>query len=310
MTRQRNIGTDAIKGELLHFTVRGQDYWGTGVVRTKHEGGDITITGKVLGAKTGDTVQCEGFWSDSERYGKQFKVTNCEVVLPSDASGVVAWLASHLPQVSRRRAEQLVELHGIEGVWRVLDGGDVAALCELDGITRPRAAEILDAYRANRGERDRVVRLKSYGLTDAQLARVLDKWGDEAEQMLQRDPYALMDAVDGFGWKRADQVAQRMGLALDAPPRLAAALMHAMREAAAAGHCYVASGKLVALVASKLLSGNATDAQVYEQLTSLVKAERLVPHGVNVYLPRLAEAESVMAEMFAARAGEKASHAA
>lgn len=290
-----------LRGELICFRVRGQDFWGVGTVRTLHDGGDVTVVGKVLGAREGDTLELDGDFSTHDRYGVQFRVRSCEVVLPSDVSGVVGWLASKLPQISRRRAEQLVERHGVQGVWALLDRGDADALCQLDGITPDRAREILDAYGEHQSDRDRIVLFKSWGLTDNQVARVLAEWGDDAEQLMAENPYALIECVPGFGWKRADAVAQRMGVALDSPPRLAAGLMHAMNESLGAGHCYVAQGKLVALVSTKVCAVQDED-KVRRVLEDLLERQRLVRIGPNIYVPKLARAECRLAAVFAARA--------
>lgn len=290
-----------LRGELMSFRVRGQDFWGIGTVRTLQDGGEVTIVGKVLGAREGDTVEFEGELVTHERYGRQFKVRACTVVLPSDACGVVGWLASKLPQISRRRAEQLVERFGVEGLWARLDDGDEDALCEIDGITLPRAREIIDAYVEHHADRDRFVRLKSWGLTDGQIARVLAEWGDEAEARISADPYQLIECVPGFGWKRADAVAQRMGVALDDPSRLAAGVLHAMTESTMAGHCYVAGGKLVALVSEKVCAVQ-DEGKVRRVLEALVERGRLVRLGANIYVPKLARAECRLAKVFAERA--------
>lgn len=303
--RRRTATCDQIRGELVSFTVKGSDFWGVGTVRTAHDGGDVAITGKLLGVHCGDTVALEGVWAES-KWGKQFRVTACQVMLPADASGVVGWLATTFPQVSRRRAEVLVERHGVEGVWAVLDAGDVRALCEVDGITPDRARAIVEVYRARKGERDRMVRFKGWGLTDSQIARLVQEWGDEAEARLTGNPYDLMEAVSGFGWKRADEVAQRMGTPHDSPARIAAGILHFVGEATAAGHCFVTSGKIAAVVARKVCG--VPESAVRRELERLVEAGRLARDtgggggGANVYLPRIAAAESGLAKAICSRA--------
>lgn len=291
---------DLLRGELLSFTVRGNDFWGVGTLRTQHDGGDVTIVGKVLGAHPGDTLELDGEWSSHPKFGRQFKLRRADVVLPSDTSGVVGWLSAKLPQISRRRAEVLVQAHGVEELWRLLERADVEALCVVDGINAERAEEIITAYRAHRLDRDRIVRLKQWGLTDNQIARVIAEWGDEAERRLEDNPYDLIACVPGFGWQRADQVARRMGVPLDAPARLRAGLMHAMTEAAGGGHVYVPQGKLTALVATKVCG--VEEVLVRASLVTLLADEGLVRLDQNVYLPKLARAEERLAQVFAARA--------
>lgn len=44
-------------------------------------------------------------------------------------------------------------------------------------------------------------------------------------------PYLLVEEVQGIGFKMADQLAERLGIASDAPERLRAALIHCLLEA-------------------------------------------------------------------------------
>jgi exodeoxyribonuclease V alpha subunit len=213
---------------------------------------------------------------------------------------VVGWLAAKLPQISSRRAEALVQAHGVEGLWALLDAGDAAPLCQTEGITPKRAQAIVDAYREHKGDRDRMVRMKGAGLTDAQAARVIEAWGDDAERRLFDNPYELIQFVDGFGWSRADEVAKKMGVPPDSPPRIAAGIMHAMREASSAGHCYCAQGKLVGIVAGKVCCISDEKA-VLVSLDHLVEKGRLVRYGSRIYLPDIAASEEQLARSFAAR---------
>lgn len=301
--QRQNAAHETLKGELVAFSVRTADLWGTGTVRTTANGGDVTITGKILGARLGDTVEMTGVWSEHPKYGRQFKVYECAVAVPQDASGVIGWLTT-LPEIGRRRAELLVQAHGVEGTWRVLDARDAEALTAIDGINDARAAEIFDAYHARKADRDRVVRLKSWGLTDNQIARVIQTWGDDAEAELESNPYRLSEAVDGFGWERADAVARRMGVANDSPARIAAGVMHAMSEAVFAGHCYVPAGALARLVASEKVCGTGDEAAVRKAIDGLVERGRLVRHGTGIYLPSVAEAEADLAIEFSRRSGK------
>jgi exodeoxyribonuclease V alpha subunit len=291
----------SVRGELLSFRVAGSDGWGFGAVRTLHDGGNLSIVGKLVGAHAGETVELDGDYVTHPRYGKQLKVKSCRVVLPQNHTGVVGWLSAKLPQISKRRAEALVERFGVDELWKILDSGDPSPLCEIDGITPMRATEILDAYVGHKADRDRIVRFKQWGLTDNQIAKVIDAWQDKAEERIVENPYKLIEFVKGFGWERADAVALRMGVRRDDVARLCAALSHAMELATQAGHCFIASGKLVALVSNKIAAIQ-DESAVREALDLMVRTHKLARIEQNIYLPRIAQAEAQLAKTFAKRA--------
>jgi exodeoxyribonuclease V alpha subunit len=283
----------------MRETIRGQvesirvvrDGWGFLVV---HHGSALeraTVTGHPLGIEVGDTIEVEGTWTRHPRFGPQLKAFEIRVVAPSDALGVIEWMRSRLPNIGRKLATTIVERFGVEGTWEVLEHAP-ERLVELSGITAERAQAIAIAYRLHLGERDRMVSLKKWGLSDRQIARVLEQWGERALDELRRDPYQLAEHVDGFGFVRADDVALRMGLPRDHESRVRAWICHALDEAAHAGHVYVPGAKLVAMGARAL---GVPEVLVRAQAYALIDAGKAVRREGAVYRPALAQAEEGVA---------------
>ncbi|MEM1417184.1 MAG: helix-hairpin-helix domain-containing protein, partial [Myxococcota bacterium] len=227
------------------------ELWGIGTLQPPR-GPTITVTGNWPGIDEGATVVATGAWSNHPRYGRQLKAERIERVLPSDTQGVVRWLVSRLPDVGPGRATALVERFGVNGLWELLDEGRATELAQVPGITPARAEAIVAAYAEHRDERDRMVRLRGWGLTDGQIGALETAWGERLEERLRENPYSVIEHVRGFGFKRADVLARKMGLRAHHPARIAAGLLHVMGEARAAGHTYVPAGKLMSMGARLL----------------------------------------------------------
>lgn len=281
---------ESVRGELMTFTVHGSNFWGVGKLRTT-DGDTLLFTANLPNPSIGATLKFTGSYVEHARYGRQFKVHQTDIVSPTDDAGVIAWLADKLPQISRNRALDLVTRHGAEGVWRLLETGDVEQLMKTPGITHERANEILIAYAQHESDRARQVRFREWGLTDKGIARVTERWGADAEARLLEDPYLLITEVDGFGWERADAIALRMGYGRETTPRLRAGIEHALREAKTMGHVFVPEDKLVQVVAKKVCN---VDAHLVAR--ALAGADRVLIEGGRVYLPPLAHAEALLAE--------------
>ena len=286
----RNL--DILQGEVLDRRVLGQDGWGKAEVRWGANGVLTTVVGCLHGVHIGDTITAHGCWSDHPKFGRQWKAKRIDVVLPQNASGTVAWLAARLPQLGRTRAFHLVERFGA-GVFDVIEN-EPDRLLEVSGITPDRRDAIVEAYERHRADRDRDVTFKSWGLSDSQISRVLAKWGDDAAKVLREDPYRLCDEVHGFGFQRADALAQRMGLAADAPARLRAGVLHTLRTAASAGHLFLWSGALIRIAATKML--NVEPELAAAQLRPMARERRIKIEGGRIAIPELAEAERQVAD--------------
>jgi len=274
----------SIIGELVAHRVVGQDFWSIATVRSS-ELGNVTVVGKLLGAELGDTLEIEGAWTTHPKFGSQFKVASCRVVVPQSDNGVISWLSMRLPNIGAGRARAMLDhFGGAEALWRVVESSP-ERLAEVKGITAERADEIVNAYVRFRGERDRMIRFRRWGLTENQIARMLKVWGDEAEEKLRANPYELAKHVDGFGFLRADAIAQRMGVPRDAVPRIECGLHHTMEQASGHGHVFVATGKLVNICATKVLRLNAD--VVALELSRMKKRGDFVQHGARTFTRHL-----------------------
>lgn len=284
---------NTIVGELIDHRIVGDDFFSIATIRTK-QNGNVATVGKLLGVAIGDTIQLEGFWDNHKRYGLQFKVRECMLCVPRSDMGVIAWMAGRLKHVGKQRAEDMLNhFGGAVNLWKVIEETP-DRLTEVKGITPKRAIDIVDAYVRFHYERDRMIQFKRWGLTDFQVAKILAKWGDESETRLKSNPYDLVEFVDGFGFIKADTIAQRMGVPFDAVPRIHCGLLHTMTQAAGHGHCFVASGKLVAIAANKVLRIDGD--LVARELKVMRKKGQLVQHGKRTFLRRLNVFEQICAD--------------
>jgi exodeoxyribonuclease V alpha subunit len=273
---------DTLRGELLAFRTNTPDGWGVGTVQAADA--VHRVTGKLLGVRVGDAVALAGHWKDT-RYGRQFAVRTCVSTVPQTTAGVVAWMASVMPDVGERRALAMVSRFGVAGLWAVIESNP-RALCVLDGITPERADAIAAAYTTHRADRDSLIVLRGWGLTDGQVARCLERWDDPGAVVtaVRANPYVLIEHVVGFGFVRADDVALRAGIPTDSPLRIAAALHHLVGEEVQRGHCYVPQGRL-RVMAEKLLG--VPETLVRPAMHREYVAGRMVVRGQRVYPPRL-----------------------
>ena len=304
------------RGELVSFAQRTADGWGTGLVLVRGKkaapsdfmgsrdkdpfafdddasNDDIPITGKLLGARVGDEVEIEGVWVDHAKYGRQFKLYSITSVRPDGPDGAVRWMASRFPEVGESRALELVQKFG-EQLWDIIEK-EPMRLTEVNGITEKRALAISAAYKEVAGERDHMIKLRGWGLTDGQVNRCVERWKnlDAVVAELQRNPYLLSQEVFGFGFIKADAVARAMGIRKDAPERIAAGVEHVVGEAGQNGHCYLWGGALQNMSAELL---GVSPSLIGPQIIAAAKADRLVRRGARVYPKRLDVAEEAVAD--------------
>lgn len=294
--------TVTLTGTLDRWQQHGDTGWGRGTLTTDAE--RLTVVGVIRGARPGDCVEAKGTRETHPKYGDQFRVVEATVRIPDSVDGAVAWIASNLPQVGKRRARAMIDhFGGLDAFWKVVEDTP-SRLAEIQGITAARAVEIQAVFLTVKDSKEHGSTLRGWGLTEVQIARCMAAFGRElgdVVEAIRADPYELYRRVVGFGWVTADAVARKTGIARDAPVRIRSALRHVLESHTAEhGHVFMTArdfqGGLVALLElDKLAVLDAID-------TALTKGE-IVRRGNRIYTERMELIELELASHIVKRGG-------
>ncbi len=249
------------------------------------EGEDkTTIVGALPGVQCGETLHLEGRWTTHSQHGSQFKVERFRSELPSSVYGIRKYLGSGLvPGVGKVYANKIVDAFGTD-TFRVLSE-ESGKLRGVPGIGKVRATAIKKAWDEQRAFRELYIFLQTYGVTPGQCVKLIDKYGGEARQILQREPYRVAREIDGIGFKTADRIAINLGFANDAAPRLDAGILYALDTLQEEGHTALREGELRDYAAGLLETSAERVAARIEALVAEKSLARHAPAGVADPLP-------------------------
>ncbi|NVB78157.1 MAG: ATP-dependent RecD-like DNA helicase [Kofleriaceae bacterium] len=240
----------SIDGTLERVTFRGDEYY-TVARFTPDSGSPITIVGKLVEITEGMPITIHGVWVDDKKWGRQFKVSFAHPRTPKTVLGIERFLGSGLiPGIGASLAKRIVEKFG-KDTLEVIDKTPTR-LTEVIGIGSQRAAKLAEAVAAQKHVQDVLVFLQGHGVTMASAARIVKKYGKDAINVVRQNPYRLATEVWGIGFRTADSIADKLGIARDAPERLDAGLLHALETSAEDGHMHVPDDELVAAAANLL----------------------------------------------------------
>lgn len=243
--QEQEAGGVTWTGTITRFTFRNTDT-GFAVVRFSPDGGGParTAVGVLAQFHEGQPLRLSGKLIEHPRFGRQLEVHQVEADTPKSKDGVAAYLASGLVRgIGPATARKIVDALGTDAL--AIIEGDPRRLSEVRGVGQEKAAALVDALRAQRDVQDVLVFLRGHGLGAALAARVVKRYGRGAAALIEADPYRLADEVIGVGFKTADQLAQRLGIARDAPSRVSSGTIFTLGEAARAGHCFLPIDELV-----------------------------------------------------------------
>jgi exodeoxyribonuclease V alpha subunit len=223
------------------------------VLRTEARGHRdvVTVVGHAATIAAGEWITASGEWVNDRTHGQQFKARFLRTSPPTSADGIEKYLSSGMIRgVGPVYAKKLVRAFG-EKVFDVIEATP-DRLREVDGIGPVRAASILAAWAEQKAVREIMVFLHSHGVSTARAVRIFKTYGSDAIEVMTDNPYRLVRDIRGIGFKTADAIAVKLGIAKTAVIRVRAGISYALTEAMDEGHCGLPTEELIPL-AEKLL---------------------------------------------------------
>lgn len=227
---------DQLSGTVERVTFHTEDT-GYSVLKVKVKGRHepVTVTGKVPLIHEGEVIQAEGEWVNVAEYGRQFKAEQIETTAPNSREGIEKYLASGLIEgIGPVYAKKLVEKFG-EEVFEVIEQNS-ARLQEVPGVGKKRRIEIKSSWEKQKSVREIMIFLHRHGISTGKAVKIFQKYGATAMETVAQNPYQLARDIHGIGFKTADGIAQRTGIAPDSEARLRAGLFHLLLAAGSEGH--------------------------------------------------------------------------
>ena len=266
----------------------------------------IKCVGDVLLSQgQGEHLMIEGQWVKHERFGDQFRIEKWEKPIPIGKEAVIEYLASGIVKgIGKKMGQNIVEKLGEVALDRILDEGP-SVLKGIPRIGEAKAQAIYNHLKDNIAIQKSITKLMSLGLSPNLSMKVYRKWGDQALQNLQQNPYSLM-AFPLVGFETADKLAERMGLSADSFFRVQAGLSHILNKMTNEhGHCYVHREEWIK-AGLQLFSGDNVSLDAMENGASNLEAnKKVMVENVNgqirVYPKKLWYAESTIAKWIARR---------
>lgn len=267
----------------------------------------VSVKGNVLGitVEVGSWFGFEGVWVTHDTHGKQLDIVKAPVVKEWTpdvvasvlaANGVGEYVASN---IRRFFNDRMVD---------VLDQYDPALLLEVPGISQEVAEQVISRWKLSKAYFRTLEFLAHAGVPRRQVSQVWTMFGDDAEEVLSRNPWALV-RIDGISFMQADEVAMKLRIPRTSSARVEGAVRFACKTRKGLGHLYLTSGD-VYVEAEALLGGEVAHAEVAHAIVSLHKQKQLVvdtatrPGLKAIYEPWLFKVERDSAAMLMSRVRE------
>lgn len=295
---------ETIEGKLTGIRFYNEDnFYLIGRASSKGISTDYTLIGYFPDAHVGMSFSATGEWRNNRKYGKEFKSSMIEKKMPTDEDGIVEYLSSgYIKGIGLATARAIVAAFG-KDTFDIIDNTP-EKLLDVKGVGKKTLERILPQIKEQNNMRAALLFLKKYDITDALAAKIFQAYGDKTIEMITDNPYCLADDIDGIGFRRADEIAIKMGTDYYGKKRIQTGLRYVLNQGIMDKDTYLPENDLLKLCSGPDILNIQKDC-VKEVLDGMDEGDGIVNEDGRVYLKWIWEIENNVASSIVSRVCRK-----
>ena len=255
-------------------------------------GEHVRAAGNIIGPADGLQITMEGDFVNDARFGEQFKVARSKIERVTEAD-IVDYLGSAFVKgIGPVTAQKIYDMFGARSIDIVENHPE--ELVKIKGISMNKALMAQKSVKENRAFLN-VFEYLGGKATSHQVKVLCEKYGGNAINVLKNNPYVVIYDLDGFGFKRADALAQAAGILPNDPRRIRAAITYTLKNMQADGHCYCIVDSLEENL--KMLIDDVQVAKLSDYIVQEIDEGHLVLDGEKLYTADMYKAEVTCANI-------------
>lgn len=231
-----------------------------------------------------------GYIKNHPKYGVQFQVETFQKEVPATEQGIIHYLSSDMfTGIGRKTAEQIVKKLGPNAINKILD--DPEALDVVPRLSEEKKQTLRAVLEQNLGLEKVMIQLNEWGFGPQVAMKIYQAYREETITILTKNPFRLIEEVEGVGFVRADELGYKLGIQGNHPDRIKAAIYHLLQTASLGeGHVFLYAEQLLESV-KKLLENAQREEIPYEAISKccieLAEESRIVGEVNRFYIPSL-----------------------
>ena len=254
------------------------------VYKVKNNNGEtITVTGNFLELVIGFSYEFSGYYKEHSKYGKQFSAVTFIKKDSFTKQGLINYLSSEkFYGIGPKLAESIVDTLGLDAIKKIRE--DDTALVGIKGLTKAKKEALVTVIK-NNYEADMVfIKLYSYGLTPKMIEKLYQAYGVLAASKIEENPYRLITEVEGYGFKKSDALAFKLGFKPESKERIRAAITYTVSYVCNnEGFTYITIDQLLNSVKNLLSDINLEDKYYKDAIDYLVTKKQLIVENDRAY---------------------------
>lgn len=208
----------------------------------------VTAVGVFPPVEEGEYLEMQGEHVVNNKFGEQFNVSECKIVQPDSVESIYRYLSSGLFYgVGEVTAKNIVNTFGARALEYIEK--DPVKLSQVKGLSLKKAMAINEAFIVHKEQQATILYLQNFDISLNLALKIYKTYGDGTKRIIEKNPYQMVEDVDGVGFITADKIVLKMGFDQYSRFRITAGIGHVLQEGASKnGHTYLERREVVSEV--------------------------------------------------------------
>ncbi|MCJ1908733.1 SF1B family DNA helicase RecD2 [Planococcus ruber] len=251
---------------------------------------EIIVSGYFPKLSLEEQYRFTGSVKNHPKYGVQFQVETFTKEVPETEQGIVHYLSSDMFNgIGRKTAETIVKKLGKDAIKKILE--DPEALDVVPRLSDEKKETIRSTLQMNLGLERVMIQLNDWGFGPQVGMRIYQAYREETIDVLTKNPFRLIEEIEGIGFQRADELGAKLGITGAHPDRIKASILHLLNQASLSeGHVYMDAKTLIPLVKEMLESSQRDEISIEaisKAMIELNEESKVAGEETRLYLPSL-----------------------
>ena len=264
-------------------------------------GEEIVVTGQFASIHLDTAYQFFGKMTQHAKYGEQFTVSRYQQMAPTSEEGLVEYLSGdRFKGIGKVLAQRIVDELGQDAIDTII--ADAKSLKSVKGLTGKTSDQLRETLLKYQGTERVFMKLSEWGFGPRLADKIYKLYKSQALEQIKTNPYELIENIEGIGFQKADELAEKLGFEALAIERIMAGIIAAVNESCLSnGDTYVEETdglKKAQALLEKSRRQLIDHDLMQEALEKAIFEERLVRLSDGLMIPSLYHAElGVVANM-------------
>ena len=237
-----------------------------------------------------DMLTIVGEWKKTGQYGYQFIASAAIKRNAFSLKGIEKYLAENIYGIGKVKAAAIVKKfgHGTEDVFN----NEPEKIKDLLNMKDTAFLKMIGSWIEKNTQTKYVLDLAKLGISGRTATKVVKEFGEGCVERINNNPYELIQ-IRGIGFKKADEIAKKLGITNDDIRRVNAGIVFVLNEQTSFGNVCCEAGNFIGIAAEAL----GVDRELVDkELSFLIDEKELVYEQGYVYITKLFYEERTVAK--------------